>query len=165
MPIGEICIREVVICNRTINVLEAAQLMRRYHVGDLVIVDESGGKRFPVGLITDRDIVTSVIAAQLDPTTITAGDLISREIVVIREDQGVFETIEQMRIHGVRRMPVVDQQGALVGIISVDDLTELLAEELGQLSKLISKELAQEVQRKPSNSSGLASFGQSASGR
>ncbi|MGA8143420.1 MAG: CBS domain-containing protein [Candidatus Acidiferrales bacterium] len=162
MPIGEICIREVIICNRSINVLEAAQLMRRYHVGDLVIVDESGGKRIPVGLITDRDIVTSVIAMQLDPATITAGDLISRDIVVVREDQGVFETIEHMRAHGVRRMPVVDQQGALVGIISVDDLTELLAEELSQLSKLISKEQAQEVERKPSNSSGVASFGQSA---
>jgi CBS domain-containing protein len=71
---------------------------------------------------------------------ITTGDLISREIVVVGEDQGVFETIEQMRAHGVRRMPVVDQQGVLAGIISVDDLTELLAEELGQLSKLISKE-------------------------
>jgi Mg/Co/Ni transporter MgtE len=62
-------------------------------------------------------------------------------------------------------MPVVDQQGALAGIISVDDLTELLAEELGQLSKLVSKEQAQEAQTKPSNTSGLASFGQSASGR
>lgn len=165
MTIGEICIREVIICNRSTNVLEAAQLMRRYHVGDLVIVDESGGKRIPVGLITDRDIVTSVIAMQLDPATITAGDLIGREIVVVREDQGVFETIEHMRAHGVRRMPVVDQQGALVGIISVDDLTELLAEELSQLPKLISNEQAQEVERKPSNSSGVASFGKSASGR
>jgi len=136
--------------------------MRRYHVGDLVVVDESGGKRIPMGLITDRDIVISVIAAQLDPTTITTGDLISREIVVVGEDQGVFETIEHMRAHGVRRMPVVDQQGALVGIIAVDDLTELLAEELSQLSKLVSKEQAQEVERKPSNSSGVASFGQSA---
>ena len=118
-----------------------------------------------MGLITDRDIVTSVIAMQLDPATITAGDLISREIVVVREDQGVFETIEHMRAHGVRRMPVVHQQGALVGIISVDDLTELLAEELSQLPKLISKEQAQEVERKPSNSSGVAAFGKSASGR
>lgn len=68
-----------------------------------------------------------------------------------------------MRAHGVRRMPVVDQEGALVGIISVDDLTELLAEELSQLSKLVSKE-AHEVQTQPSDSSGLA-FRQSASGR
>lgn len=162
MPIGEICIREVIICNRSTNILEAAQLMRRYHVGDLVIVDESEGKRIPVGLITDRDIVISVIAMQLDPTAITVGDLISRDVVVIKEDQGVFETIEHMRAQGVRRMPVVDQQGALVGIIAVDDLTELLAEELTQLSKLISKEQALEVEKKPGNFLGAASLGTSA---
>lgn len=82
--------------------------MRRYHVGDVVRVDESGGKRVPVGVITDRDIAASLIAMQLDPTTTTAGDLISREIVVVREDQGVFETIDHMRAHRVGRMPVVD---------------------------------------------------------
>jgi len=162
MPIGEICIREVIICNRATNVLEAAQLMRRYHVGDLVIVEELGGKRIPVGLITDRDIVISVIALQADPTRVTAGDLISREIVVVSEDRGVFETIGQMRAHGVRRLPVVDQQGALAGIVSVDDLIELLAEELSKLPKLVSKEQAQEAERKPSDSSSVATFGKSA---
>jgi CBS-domain-containing membrane protein len=89
---------------------------------------------------------------EIDPTTLKAADLISREIVVVREDQGVFETIEHMRAHGVRRMPVVDQQGALVGIVSIDDLIELLAEELSKLPKLISKEQAQEVKGKPSGS-------------
>jgi CBS domain-containing protein len=67
MPIGEICVREVIICNRSISVVEAAQLMRRYHVGDLVVVDETTGKRIPVGLITDRDIVTSVTRWRLTP--------------------------------------------------------------------------------------------------
>ncbi len=162
MPIGEICVREVIICNRSTDVIEAAELMRRYHVGDLVIVDESGEKRVPVGLITDRDIVTSVIALKIDPTTITVGDLISRDVVVAQEDQGVFETVDRMRAHGIRRMPVVDKEGGLVGIVSVDDLIELLAEELSKVSKLISREQAQEVERKPSISSGRASFGQSA---
>jgi CBS domain-containing protein len=162
MPIGEICIREVIICNRSTSVLEAAQLMRRYHVGDLVIVDEIAGKRIPVGLITDRDIVLSVIAAQLDPSAVSAGDLISREVVVVREDQGVFETIEHMRAHGVRRMPVVDQQGALVGILAIDDLMELLAEELSKLPKLVSREQAQEAERKRSDSFSAASRGKSA---
>ena len=111
MPIGEICIREVTICNRATTVLESAQLMRRYHAGDLVIVDESGGKRIPVGLITDRDIATSVIAMQLDPTTITAGDLISREIVVVREDQGVFETIGHMRLMVCGECPSLTSKG------------------------------------------------------
>jgi CBS domain-containing protein len=162
MPIGEICVREVVICNRATTVLETAQLMRRYHVGDLVIVEESGGKRNPVGLITDRDIVIGVTALQLDPTTVTAGDLLCRDVVVVREDQSVFETMEHMRAHGVRRMPVVDQQGALVGIISVDDLIELLAEELGKLPKLMSKEQAQEAETKPSDSSAVPAIGRSA---
>ena len=149
MAIGEICIREVIICNRSTTVLDAAQLMRQHHVGDLVVVDESMGKRIPVGLITDRDIVTSVIAAKLDPAAISAGDLINREIITVRQGQGVFETIEKMRVHGVRRMPVVDREGRLVGIVSIDDLIELLAEELSELPKLISKEQAHEAQRKP----------------
>ena len=116
----------------------------------------------PVGLITDRDIVTSVIGLKLDPAKITVGDLINRPVIVVREDEGVFETIERMRAHGIRRVPVVDQQGALVGIVAVDDLLELLAEELGKLSKLVSREQAQEVEQKPSLSSSRRSLEQSA---
>ena len=148
MPVGEISIREVIICSRSTSIQEAAQLMRQYHVGDLVVVDESDGKRTPVGIVTDRDIVTSVIALKLDPAVFSAGDLVNREIITMREDQGVFDTIKQMRMHGIRRMPVVDQGGALVGIVSIDDLIQLLAEEMGNLAKLISKEQTQEADRK-----------------
>ena len=122
--------------------------MRQYHVGDLVVVDESDGKRTPVGIVTDRDIVTSVIALKLDPAVFSAGDLVNWEIITMREDQGVFDTIKQMGMHGIRRMPVVDQGGALVGIVSIDDLIQLLAEEMGNLAKLISKEQTQEAERK-----------------
>jgi CBS domain-containing protein len=122
--------------------------MRQHHVGDLVVVDESEDKRMPVGIITDRDIVTSVVAVKLDPTVFSAGDLVSREIVTMREDQGVFDAIRHMRMHGIRRMPVTDQGGALVGIVSIDDLIQLLAEEMGNLAKLISKEQSQEIDRK-----------------
>jgi len=148
MPIGEICTREVIVCSRSTSIQESAQLMRQHHVGDLVVVDESEDKRMPVGIITDRDIVTSVVAVKLDPTVFSAGDLVSREIVTMREDQGVFDAIRHMRMHGIRRMPVTDQGGALVGIVSIDDLIQLLAEEMGNLAKLISKEQSQEVDRK-----------------
>ena len=80
---------------------------------------------------------------------------------MIREDQGIFATIEHIRAHGVRRMPVVDQQGTLVGIIAVDDVIELLAKELSKLPQLISKEQAQEAERKPSDFCSVASFGKS----
>ena len=149
MPVGEVCVREVIFCNRSTTINEAAQLMRQYHVGDLLVVDEKDGKRIPVGIITDRDIVLSVVAVKLDPGVISAGDIFSEKIVTVREDQNLFDTIQLMRAHGIRRMPVVDQQGTLAGIVSVDDLVQLLAEEMSELAKLISKEQAQEVQRKP----------------
>ena len=151
MPIGEICVHDVVTCSREAKIDEVAQLMRRHHVGDVVVTEESMGKLIPVGIVTDRDIVASVIALELDPTIFSAGDLVSRPLVTAREDAGVFEAMQQMRKHGVRRMPVVTASGALAGIISVDDLIHLLAEEMGELAKLISREQAEEARRKPTD--------------
>jgi CBS domain-containing protein len=145
MAIGNICIREVAVAGRDTTIQEAARLMRQFHVGDLVVV-EGDGRPNPVGLVTDRDIVLAVVAPGLDPEVFTLGDLATRDLVTCREDQGVFECIQLMRVHGVRRMPVVDREGALVGIVSVDDLIELLAEELGELGKLIAREQVHEVQ-------------------
>jgi CBS domain-containing protein len=148
MPVGEICVRDVVVCERGTTIREAARLMRQHHVGDLVIVNGSGEGRKPVGIITDRDLVVSVVALDMDPAVFTVGDLVTQELVSIREDQGVFETIQQMRIHGVRRIPVVDEAGGLTGIVSVDDLIELLAQEMTELGKPISNEQAREVELK-----------------
>jgi len=145
MPIGELCVRDVIVCTRSTTIHEAARLMRQHHVGDLLVVNGSGAKQRPVGIITDRDIVLSVIALQLDPSVFTVGDLATREIVSVREEQGIFETIQEMRKHGVRRMPVLDEEGGLIGIVSIDDLIQLLAEEMGELAKLISQEQAQET--------------------
>jgi CBS domain-containing protein len=151
MPIGDICVLGVVTYNRDTKIDEVAQLMRQHHVGDVVVIEESKGKQVPVGILTDRDIVTSVIALKLDPAMFSAGDLISRKIITVREDLGVFEAIQEMRKHGVRRMPVLNQEGTLAGIISIDDLFALLAEEMAELAKLISKEQVEETRRKPAD--------------
>jgi CBS domain-containing protein len=140
MPVGEICVRDVIVCTGTTTIQEAARLMLQHNVGDVLIVDDSRGKRIPVGIITDRDIVVGIVALKLDPARTTTGDLMKKEVVTVREDQGVFETIQHMRMNGIRRMPVVDRNGALVGILSIDDLIQLLAEEMSELAKLISKE-------------------------
>ena len=145
MAIGKLCVREVAVATRDTTVHEAARVMRQLHVGDLVVVDEAGGPRKPVGIVTDRDVVLSVVATGLDPGVFTLGDLMVKDLVTCREDEGVFECVQKMRTHGIRRMPVVDHAGELVGIISVDDLVELLAEELGELGKLIAREQAEEV--------------------
>lgn len=146
MPIGEICNREVVVCFPKESAVEAAKLMRQYHVGDLVIVEEGNGKRVPVGIVTDRDLVVEVMAKEIEPAQFTVADLMSRDLLTAREDDGIYETIQRMRIHGVRRLPVVDKTGALMGIISIDDLFSLIAEEMTELTRLTAREQAMEAQ-------------------
>jgi CBS domain-containing protein len=148
MPVGEICNRDVIITERNTTIEEAARLMRQHHVGTLVITDTAKGKRIPVGIVTDRDIAVSVVATNLDPGVFTVGDLVTDDLVTAAENEGIFECIKEMRTNGIRRMPVVDLDGGLVGILSVDDVIELLAEEMGEVAKLISNEQAREAEKK-----------------
>ncbi len=142
MAVGELCNREVVIAEKNLGVTEAARLMRRHHVGDLVVVD---GDRKPVGIVTDRDIVVEVVAAGVNPEVLSLVDIMGPSLATVRDGEGVFEALRYMRDKGVRRMPVVDAAGALVGILTLDDLLGLLAEELGELAKLVSHEREREA--------------------
>lgn len=145
MRVGEICTRDVVFAKKDLTVLGAAKLMREYHVGDLLIVDEPDGKRFPIGIVTDRDIVVDIVASGLDPDVIRVGDLVTRDLVTVSECEGIFETAQRMHMKGVRRVPVVDTQGALVGIVTLDDLFGLLTEEMTELAKVFTTEQKQEI--------------------
>jgi CBS domain-containing protein len=145
MPISEVCNREVVIVQPGETVLEAAQLMRRHHVGDVVVVEERGGRRVPVGIVTDRDLVLEVMAPQIDPATITVKDLLTTDLVTIKKDAGLFEAIEYMHAKGVRRLPVVDDNGGLIGILTLDDLIELLSDEMTALARLVKHEQKKET--------------------
>jgi CBS domain-containing protein len=145
MPISEICNREVIIVQRSNTILEAAQLMRQHHVGDVVVVEEQGGIRIPVGIVTDRDLVVEIMAPAIDQNVITVGDIMAPELATVKENAGMFETIEYMRAKGVRRVPVVDKGGGLVGILTLDDLLELLAEELLSLARLVRHEQKKET--------------------
>ena len=145
MPIGEICNREVVIAQSSISTLEAASLMRQHHVGDLVVVEERDGVRVPSGIVTYRDLVVEVMAPGLNQTAITVGDIMMSDLATVKENTGVFEAIQYMRAKGVRRLPVVDDSGGLVGILALDDLLELLADELLLLAKLVKREHKQEM--------------------
>lgn len=145
MPVGEICNREVVIMQAGKSALEAAQLMRQHHVGDVVVVEDRGGFRVPIGIVTDRDLVVEIVAPGLDPSAITVGDIMAPELATVTENIGVFEAIQYMRTKGVRRLPVVDGNGGLIGILAVDDLLELLADELLLLAKLVKREQKKEM--------------------
>jgi len=136
MNIGEICTIQTVTCTRDETVQGAAMLMRKHHVGDLIVIDGVDGEAVPVGIVTDRDIVVSVIALGLDPAGLQVDDIMSDDLLTCREADDVYETIEHMRLRGIRRVPVVDSAGSLSGIVSADDLLEFLAEEMGDLSRI-----------------------------
>lgn len=146
MTIKTICNREVLIAQKDTTIQEAAKLMRDYHAGDIVLVEEKGGNRYPVGIVTDRDIVIELIAKEADLSEITLGDMVCRELIVAKENDAIDDTLKLMRQKGVRRLPVVDENGVLQGIITLDDLIELIAEELKDLAELIGKQ--QKLERK-----------------
>ncbi len=150
MPISEICNREVIIIQKEETVMEAAKLMRQHHVGDVIVIEEqSNNIRKPIGIVTDRDLVIEIMATELDSSVITVGDIMVPKLVTVNESTGVFEAIQYMRRNTVRRSPVVDDRGGLIGIIALDDLLQLLAEELADLAKLTSREIDKEIQQRP----------------
>ena len=144
MHIGHISSAATVSCHPDTSVLEAAQLMRRNHVGTLVIVEEVQGVKMPVGIVTDRDIVVIVIAEGLDPKSIKVIDIMTTELMTAIESEDVFETVERMRFKGVRRIPIVNKLGGLVGIVSVDDIWKCMAKEMTELADVTMRQQARE---------------------
>jgi predicted transcriptional regulator len=133
MNIGEMCNREVVVIEKDGAIIEAAKLMRQYHVGDLVVVEQRQGVTYPVGIITDRDLVIELVAGEVAFDSVTVADVMSAELLTAGEEDAVTETIKRMRSAGVRRVPVVNRHGGLEGVITMDDMIDLLAELLEDL--------------------------------
>ena len=115
MRAGEFCNREVVVIEEEKSVTEAAVVMREYHVGDVVIVRANYGKQIPVGILTDRDIALEIVAKGTDPESVCVGDTMSFELTTVTEDDDLMHVIEVMRDKGIRRVPVIDADEALVG--------------------------------------------------
>jgi CBS domain-containing protein len=144
MLLNNFCILDVACCTPRTTVLEAAHLMRKKHTGDLVVVEDDEERQEPLGIITDRDIVVEVLAKGLDPATTLVGSVIRTPVVVARDDEDSVQALERMRVHGVRRMPVVGTRGKLVGIVTVDDMLKRLAQETSVLMEIVSREQRQE---------------------
>ena len=139
MTIGEICSREVVFVARSESCAQAARLMRENHVGSLVVVPQPAASGMPIGMITDRDLAVGVMALGLDPEKTLVEAVMRPRIALVRETEGLGRAVALMRAEGVRRLPVVDADGRLVGILAADDLIELFAEELSGLAAMVGK--------------------------
>ncbi len=145
MRIGEICSREVTFGKRNDSVNTAARLMREYHVGSVVVVEEADEKRIPVGIVTDRDITVAVVALGLDPAVIEIGDIMGSPLVSVPQNWGIAEVVELMRIRSVRRVVVTDEDGSLVGLVAADDVMALLSEQMSALAAMASRERGREA--------------------
>jgi len=149
MNVGEICSRIVVVAECSTPVQQAAKLMRDNHIGALVVTEGGDGARRAIGIVTDRDLVVEVVAADVDYRGLTVGDIMSGKPETLKENAGVFETVAQMRRDGVRRLVVVDANEHLLGIVAMDDLLPVLAEELSALAQAIRVEQRREAKRRP----------------
>lgn len=140
MLLKQICTPAVTCCTRETSALEAACIMRKQHIGDLVVVDQLDDARIPVGVITDRDIVVQVLGNELDPAATPVGKVMRTPLVTAQDTEDTSEAIVRMRAHGVRRLPVVGSAGDLVGIVTLDDLLKFLASDTNALLEIIARE-------------------------
>ena len=145
MSVGAFCSRIVVFVGQDDSVITAAKLMRERHTGSVVVVgDAKQGAFDPVGMITDRDLVIELLAEEVDVNSVSVKDVMSPDPVVAHEADSLSDTLKRMRAHGVRRVPVTNSEGQIVGVLSVDDVISLLASELNDIDSLILDEQERE---------------------
>jgi CBS domain-containing protein len=142
MSIKAICECDVVTVDKEASIHDTAKIMKKYNVGNVVVVDSIENNNKPIGIITDRDIVIKIVADEGDAKQICAGDAMSEDLLVLKSYQGIQEALDMMSAKGVRRAPIINDENKLVGIATVDDLFMLIAEEANSLAKLIRKQVA-----------------------
>ena len=142
MPISDLCSKNLVCVEKGASLQYVAQLMKKCHVGGVVVV-ETNGKNMPIGMLTDRDIVLGIVAENL-PLSTKVQDVMSTDIVKVPRGRGIAEVVDQMESKGIRRMIVVDEGGSACGLVSSDDILQLVARELNGLGRIVDRQVENE---------------------
>jgi signal-transduction protein with cAMP-binding, CBS, and nucleotidyltransferase domain len=137
MGIVKCCREQVVAVSPDTPALDVAKVMGEKNVGSVVVVT---GENRPAGIITDRDLAVRVMAQEKNPGEVRAGDILTRDVVTFQDSMGVYEAIQKMTAEGIRRMPIVDDGGRLIGIVTMDDIIRMLGEEMAAIAKNIEKQ-------------------------
>ncbi len=137
MSAGRICIREVDVAEVNESVQTAAQRMNSRNVGTLVVLDK---EKRPVGMLTDRDLAVRVLAKASDPIQTTVSEVMTQSLRTVSENTPIEDALRAMRLGRCRRLPVVDSTGKLVGLLSVDDIMDLLISEFRDIGVLLREE-------------------------
>lgn len=141
MYVSQLCNSNVATVRAADEITAAAQLMRERHVGYLVVVEaDASGTRVPIGVLTDRDIVVSIVARNADPKVFTVGDVMTANPVTVYELDAIEKAMQEMRRIGVRRLPVVGKIGELKGVLSLDDVLNAISGELRDVAGAIRTE-------------------------
>ena len=144
MIVADVCRRAVVTAMPDETIADAARRMRDHHVGTVVVVDPERGER-PIGILTDRDIVVSAVAQSPDRLDVLlVGDVMTSDIVTTRQSETLHSALAAMHTRGVRRLPVVDGDGRLEGLVAFDDILEATSAELNELVGLVAREQRRE---------------------
>lgn len=144
MQLKDLCVLDVACCTPDISVNTAARLMREHHTGDLVVIDNADEEREPIGIVTDRDIVVEVLGRGLDPGKTTVGEIMSKQLVLASGSEDVSQALQRMAAHGVRRLPLVDDEQCVLGIVTLDDMLRVHAEQANSIAHIVSKEQSRE---------------------
>jgi CBS domain-containing protein len=144
MNVGDICSKNIVYVSPLDSVADVARVMREQHVASVVVGDNKHGEIRPLGVITERDLVIEVLAAKIDPTSVRAEDILTSELICVTETHNVAEALKYLRFYAVRRAPVVNVNGILVGLFCIEDALATLSEEYSGLVKLLSHALVNE---------------------
>jgi CBS domain-containing protein len=137
ITVEQVCVHTVVTIQHDLPIMQCAKIMHDEQVGSLIITEVRDGLRLPIGILTDRDITIKVVAFALDPHVFTARDIMAQPLVTARMDESLVSVLTRMQLHGVRRVPVVSQAGALLGILEADDIWEIFAEEVDSLERIM----------------------------
>lgn len=145
MLIGEVCSRDAVVADASASLRNVVRLMREQHVGCVVVTRSPIDQPVPAGIVTDRDVVSALLVHGHGTLDLPASAVMTRDPLVLSAGLSIEDGIARLRARGVRRAPVVDVSGSLVGLVSVDDILSVLAEDLGSLAKLMALQPAREA--------------------
>lgn len=136
MTIYTVCQTNVVSVSPHTTIAFVADLMKQKRIGCVIVTEDHK----PVGIVTDRDLALRVDLTNTETGIHEIATIMTTDVSTIRKDTGIFEAVQVMKSSRVRRLPVIDMGGRLVGLITVDDIVRLLARELGEIARVIGNE-------------------------
>jgi CBS domain-containing protein len=148
MDLRKIGKRKVATVYRDTSVGDAARFMRESHLGDVVVIDRTEGKIIPIGILTDRDIVMSTTALRISPFDFRVEDVMTKSLITARSNDSLTHIIALMKEYGIKRVPLVNENGELDAIVAIEDVIRLLSEELFALSQVYERQQSLEELRR-----------------